>query len=448
MALRLRKIGLALLGLAVAGYMVYPALTPEVAKAKSNRIPVRFWHMWTAEWKDVVDGIAAEFNSSQHKYEVIPLSVPSSGADYKFLLSVVGGDPPDVMAQWNPVIPTWAESNLLTPLDDLMSPEEKHTFDTETYPIARRFGTYKGKVYGITIGLNMYAFYYNPEHFREVGRDPKDFPKTLEDLVALAKKLDRFGKQKNLTRLGVGMPGIQMIAPAFGGGFYDWETGKVTIDTPGNLKALEFITAERKRLGFDNVTRFNSGLDTQSMKGGWPFVAGAYSVTLDGQWKVEEVRKNIKGFEYLSAPMPPPKGGIPNAGNVNGNFMIIPASAKEKQGAWEFVKFWSGLENPERAAHNYVKGGWLPLSPAIANSPDYQKYLRENPQFKTFVDLMSSTSLTCLPPVPYQVLLNDQIGRAEDAALRGTLTPKEALQKMESEVNKELARRKEFGYRD
>ena len=49
-----------------------------------NRIPVRFWHMWSAEWKDVVDRIVDRYNRSQDKYEVIALSVPSGG-DAKFL---------------------------------------------------------------------------------------------------------------------------------------------------------------------------------------------------------------------------------------------------------------------------------------------------------------------------------------------------------------------------
>src|SRR5512137_1096284 len=58
-----------------------------------DRKPVRFWHMWTANWKDVVEDICKRFNESQTEYEVIPLSVPGQASDSKFLLAVAGGDP-------------------------------------------------------------------------------------------------------------------------------------------------------------------------------------------------------------------------------------------------------------------------------------------------------------------------------------------------------------------
>ncbi len=38
--------------------------------APTVRKKVRFWHMWTAEWKDVVDRIVDRFNKSQSEYEV------------------------------------------------------------------------------------------------------------------------------------------------------------------------------------------------------------------------------------------------------------------------------------------------------------------------------------------------------------------------------------------
>ena len=107
---------------AIIGAVVVLALPGPPPRKYPDRVPVRFWHMWTAEWKDVVDDIVDRFNVSQNVYEVIPLSIPYTAADSKFLLSVAGGAPPDVMAQWNPVIPKWAENDLIIPLDELMTP--------------------------------------------------------------------------------------------------------------------------------------------------------------------------------------------------------------------------------------------------------------------------------------------------------------------------------------
>jgi multiple sugar transport system substrate-binding protein len=139
--------------------------------------------MWTAEWKAVVERIVDRFNESQVLYEVVPLSVPGTAADSKFLLSVAGGDPPDVMAQWNQVIPKWADSGLLIPLNDLMSPEEWKEIQRTTYPAALKIGMYKGNLYGVTTGLDIYACYCRLADLRDAGLDPNQFPETLEELV-------------------------------------------------------------------------------------------------------------------------------------------------------------------------------------------------------------------------------------------------------------------------
>jgi len=410
------------------------------------RKKVRFWHMWTAEWKDVVDKIVDRFNKSQDEYEVEALSVPGSGSDSKFILGVMGGDPPDVMAQWNPIIPPWADDHLLTPLDDLMTPAEKKAFDDQAYPVVKKIGMYRGHLYGMSIGINMSALYYLPKQLRDAGIDPDHLPATLEGLAKIGERLDRFDSQRNLTHLGWGPATFSEFAPLFGGGLYEWQNGKMTIVTPQNLAALQYLAGIRKKLGYDNVVRYNAGLDMNSASGGWPFIDGAMSITIDGQWRVEQLRKYAPTLEYRTAPVPPAAGGPTLAGVSNGNFMIVPSGAKDPIGAWAFIKFWSGLTDPDTAAEFYTWGGWLPLTPAIAQAPIYKAYLKKYPQFQTFVDLMPSKTISVLPPVPYQEFLSDQIGKMEDSALRGTKTPEQALNGLLFAVDHEISRRKELGY--
>ena len=443
--------------LVIAGIAAIFALPKPAQRHYPKRIPVRFWHMWTSEWAKVVDDICREFNKSQEKYEVIPLSVPSNAADTKFLLAVAGGDPPDVMAQWNPVIPSWADKKLLVPLDGMMTPRQWKEFQKTAYPVAKKIGIYKGRLYGVTTGTNVWGLYYNPAHLKAAGLDPKHFPTTLEGVMEWGYKLNQFDKKGNLIRMGFMPSWFSEFAPVFGGGFYDWKNGELTLDTPENLRALTFLVDERKKLGFANVVRFESGLrNASSGAGDWPFIGGFYSITLDGMWRVEELRKYNEQcrkdgkpeMNYGTAPLPPPAGGAKDAGYADGNFLIIPKGAKQPQGAWEFIKFWSGLEKPERAAKFYTWGGWLPINPQVANAPDYREYVRKNPQFKTFLDLMPSENLQPCPPVAYQVYLMDRIGRADDFATRGTLTPDQAIKTLVKEVNEEIARRKDLGYND
>src|SRR5262249_36728222 len=123
---------IALLGVVLLYFSERTACLPGPVESThaygEQRIKVRFWHMWTAEWKTVVERIVERFNRSQSQYEAVALSVPPAGAESKLLLAAVGGDPPDVMAEWQNVIPTWAKAGMLTPLDALMSESDRATF--------------------------------------------------------------------------------------------------------------------------------------------------------------------------------------------------------------------------------------------------------------------------------------------------------------------------------
>jgi multiple sugar transport system substrate-binding protein len=103
------------------------------------------------------------------------------------------------------------------------------------------------------------------------------------------------------------------------------------LNTPENLRALTYLADRRKELGFDNVLRFESGLQ-QGFGIDWPFISGQYSITVDGQWRVEQLAKYGPNVRYGTAPIPPPAGGREHAGWSNGNFMIIPAGARCPRG--------------------------------------------------------------------------------------------------------------------
>jgi len=436
---------LALLIVAAGSLALSFAVRSPSRRQHPERIGVRFWHMWTAEWKDVVDRIVQRFNDSQDTYELVALSVPGQAANSKFLLAVAGGDPPDCMAQWSPVIPKWADSKLLVPLNSLMTPAEWESFQRDTYPVARKIGIYKGDLYGVTTGLNIWACYYRIDHLQAQGLDPNRFPETLEELVAWGRKLHRFDARGDLTRLGFLPQSLPMYAPGFRGGFWDWANpSDLRIETPENLACLSYLVERRRELGFENVVRFESGLQT-GYATEWPFISGQYSITADGQWKVVQLARYAPEVRYGTAPIPPPAGGPERFGWSNGNFMIIPKGAKCPKGAWEFIKFWSGLSEPERAAEFYTWGGWLPLSDAIAKAPAYRRYVRKHPQFQTFLDVLPSENVHPTPPVPFQDYLWDRVRQTDDSAMRGSLTPAAALRRLAHEIEVERRKRRELG---
>jgi len=425
------------------------ARPPEPPKPK--RIPVRFWHMWTGEWTPVMNRVVDEFNKSQDKYEVIPLLVPSesgssNNASSKFLLSVAGGDPPDCMAQWSQAMSAWAQDGILEPIDPLMSAADKQAY-AKCYPVVRKNGWYKGHLYGLVTAFDVYACYYRADHFRQAGLDPDRFPSTLEDLIADGRKLDRYDDQHTLVRMGYMPETFTNYAPAYGGEFYDPAAGKILVDTPENLRALTSLVNARNVVGNDRVVRFEAGLNSGDA-GNWPFIGGQVSVQLDGEWRVQQIAQFAPGLDYRIAPLPPPAGGKKLSSFSMVDYLTIPKGAKHPEGAWEFMKFWAGLADPERAAKYKVWFGWLPSSPEMANAPAFKQFVHQYPQFRTFMDLAASDNIEATPPVPLQVYWADRVQAADDLAMRGTLPPRQALDRLQQELDREAARRKELGYEE
>ena len=430
---------------AVAALGGYTALSGTSRRARKGRTEVRFWHLLSAEWLEPLERMVGRFNESQSRYEVIPLLLTDSEADSKLLLSVAGGDPPDVMLTWTQGTSVWGQAGLLQPLDRFMTEAEKRTFLTEAYPVVRKSGWYRGHLYGITMGFDLFVCYYRADHFREAGLDPDRFPTTLEELAAVGDRLNRFDKAGKITRLGFLPQTFRKYVASFGGGFYDEQTQQVTLNTPENLRALEFLVDARKRLGLQEVIRFESGLASGS-GASWPFISGTYSITLDGEWRVEQMRRYAPDLEYRTVPLPPPKGGKSLASFADINYLIIPTGARQPEGAWEFIKFWTGLDNQERAAEFFPWYGWMPLFPKSAHAPVYDRWLQTVPQYRTFLQVAESENIVTTPPVPYQLYLRDRIDRADDLAMRGTLTPRMALEQLEADIAQERVRRRRLGY--
>ena len=434
--------------------------TPEPRK-HPNREPVYFWHMWTASWKSNVEAICDGFNNSQDRYEVIPLSLPQGVSDSKFLLAVTGGSPPDCMAQWHQVVPQFADKNLLMPLDEIMDAEELEHLKSQAYPIAQKIAFYNGRPYCMPLALDVRAYYYRLDHLHEAGLLPdtvperivseEDYlkvrealPETLEQLTDWGRKLNVFDSKKRLVRMGFAPEWFRMFAPVFGGGFYDWEANELTINTPENLRTLTFLLEEQKAIGYERMARFTSSL-TGNYGADWPFAIGKKSISLDGQWRVQQLSRFAPDVPYATSPIPPPEeGGRTCAGWVYGNFMVIPSGARNPEGAWAFIRFWTGLDDPDRAADFYVRSGWLPPRPQIAETARYRAYVREHPQFQTFLEILASPNIEPTPPVPFQLLMFDMIKRTDEAVMRGSLTPKEALEMLEEEVRDIQSRRKEL----
>ncbi len=434
------RVGLGVLfGLGAAVYLIPPP--PPDAKMP-GRIPVVFWHGFAGEWQPIYEGMVQRFNASQSKYEVIPVSVPDADLPMKFLLSASGGATPDIFLDWDPVLGLWSDKGLVQPYDNVMTPAERQEFTKITYPIVKRHSMYRGKIMALIDGLDLYAVYYRLDHLKEIGVDQNHLPKSLDEIVALGKRLDRFDKNGRLSRAGFLPTGVINYSPVFGGHFN--KDGQITVNTPENLAAMKFIRERTASYGFDAVTRFKASM-AADVGPTMAQIAGNYSIMFDGEWRVKQIAQYKPDLPYFLAPMPAVKGGKGGASISAPNYLFIPTAAKEPKGAWEFAKYCVGFLHPEEGGRHMGEMGWLPDDPEVAKSKSYQAYLRKYPKYKVFVDLMTSENVELPPRGPLQAFATDQLNKAEDEVVRGAQTPEESLRTVEKNIADEKKRLRDLG---
>jgi multiple sugar transport system substrate-binding protein len=269
--------------------------------------------------------------------------------------------------------------------------------------------------------------YYDKTLLDSLGLKP---PATLAELDALATQIAPPDASGQRQRFGY-LPDPRRIwawGIVFGGQFYDPATGKVTSDSEPIVRSLEWMQSYSRRYGAENVLAFRHG--DQALTGSsFPLLEGRYALIMDGQWRVAEIeaaqdearRQGRPVREYGVTPLPPPPEGREQAGWVNGNFFVVPHGSRNPQGAWEFMKFWSGFGGHEAdAAETCVAGGWIPASQHVVEQPRFQDYLQTHPMFATFVSLAQSPNQVPTPAVPGAAYFQAEVIRAaEDVMYRG-----------------------------
>lgn len=425
---------LILLALGLLGaFSVWPMLCGFGGNPRESTKEVLFWHFWGGDEARIVDKIVDGFNASQAVYRVRAVAMPGNNLDLKLFLAVAGGSPPDLVNQDDPILGDWGSRDAIVPLGEIMTADEYSSLEAWLYPAARTLGSYNGKLYGLCNGLDVRAIFVN-----QTWLDQKNLaaPTTIEELDALCEKL--WSQDSHISLRGIPfLPNPRNLwawGIVFGGKFSDESTNLPTLTDPGIERALTWMAGYGQKYGA--IAAALRARD-QSLSGKvFPLLAGHYALVEDGQWRCRDVARYVADqkargvsplrIEVIRYPYPEagrknPELGRPAAGWINGNFFIVPRKCRCPDGAWAFMKYWSGFGGYEHiAAAHLAEGGWIPPSPQVALQPEYQTFLNRQPLFRKFVELASSPNQTPRPNLRGTVTLDREVRAvAEEACMRG-----------------------------
>ncbi|MFG1920048.1 extracellular solute-binding protein [Micromonospora sp. NPDC048898] len=227
----------------------------------------------------------------------------------KALLAAQQGNSPDVLIVDNPVISTLAEAGALTTTED-------NKLDVSAMaPNLLGAGQSAGKTYGVPIGANTLALYYNKDLLTAAGVDPASITDWPSLTTALTKVKAKGKKGITFSAIGTEEGSFQFL-PWF------WGSGAqlTSLDSPQAVSALTLWTDWLKQ-GLAPNSVINNTQTTSWQE----FATGDFAFAENGTWQLANAEK--LGFSYGTIAIPANAGG-PAPAPTGGEFVSIPVQKK------------------------------------------------------------------------------------------------------------------------
>lgn len=348
-----------------------------------------------AHEKELRESQIAEFNNGIGKELGINIEYTVYGDNYTDTIKIANqaGEAPDLFRSDSKWMQDFVNAEYLTAIEDLPGSEE--LLSKYSNLVANQAHVFNGKTYTLPYNLTTYGFIVNKDLFASVGLTEADYPKSWDDVVAVAKKVTDASNGK---AYGFGAaPSAQWTISSFytmptgqNIGHYGFDYNKQQFaysDYNPLITAIDQMVADGSMIpGFETMdadmlrAQFSAG--TIAMMGAASFDAAVYTnqfpATID--WEVID----IPTFDGQ-----PPK--YKAFGNPT-NLLCVGTKAKEHpEKALKVLEFFYDDAN---AAQMYEEGLYIPVrSEAVALAT-------KQPSLTNFDKFASFDEIFTMAPVP------------------------------------------------
>lgn len=304
----------------------------------------------------IINQIVAEFNESQSDWTVELQSFPQNSYNDSVTAGALAGNLPDILDVDGPVMPNWAWSGYLAPLDidettlEKFLPGPKGYWDGELYSI----GLWDAAVAMITRRSTLEQF--------DIRIPTLEAPWTLEEFDAALVKIkasDTFDYPLDLGMAWTGEWYPYAFSPflqSFGGDLVDRATYQTADGVLNGEAAIAF--GEWWQSLFERELAPGTSQDPADRDSG--FLGGKYAITWNGNWAAPKAIESF-GDDMLFLPSPD-FGKGPVIGAASWQFAVSSASEHPKGGS-AFIEF--ALQDKYLAQFSDAIG-LIPPTPASA----------------------------------------------------------------------------------
>ncbi|MFF8023223.1 extracellular solute-binding protein [Streptomyces sp. NPDC007896] len=328
----------------------------------------------------------------------------------KALLAAQQDNSADVLIVDNPVVSTLAEAGVLTTTED----NKLDTSKVNTNLLAA--GQSGGKTYGMPIGANTLALYYNKAVLKQAGVNIASV-KDWKSLTAALAKVKKAGK-KGITFSAIGTEeGTFQFLPWY------WGSG-AQLTALDSDKAVSALTLWKDWL--QNGYAPNSVLNNTQTTSWQEFATGDYAFSENGTWQLANAKK--AGFDYEVIPVPAADGGNA-AAPTGGEFVTIPVQGKTDRYATS-QKIVTCLTSTDNLLNTDTT-----LSYVAPTTEVQDRQVVANAELKPWVDAVKAAKGRTSDDLGAKYpKISEQLWKAVQSALSGSKSPKDALSTAQSAV--------------
>ncbi len=352
----------------------------NTSAAKDEVVTVEFWHGYsTGMIHEKMNEVVAYFESQNPNIKINQTLVPWGEITTKALTATTAGNPPDIFRGWSWVVVDWGNQNALTPLNDLIASDPNFDID-DFYPSVVETSKVNGKIVAISPSFSVRQIIFaNDDLLKEAGYDtiPTDFyefKKMCEDIDSKADPAN--GKPYAFMPWNIFNNLEGWVYGLCGKTLYDYDNKIINIkhDPEVYQAAVEVITwyqeiAERIGVDYAMANCFPAGGKeeiAQRKSTVNPFYMGEVAMWHAGLFNIADLEEFAPQLNYSMHYLP----GVtnPDSSLTESNFYFMPKGAKNKEAAWEFLKFLGG----EYFMENFViYDTVIPARESVANSEAY-----------------------------------------------------------------------------
>jgi sn-glycerol 3-phosphate transport system substrate-binding protein len=447
----MRRLGIAVVGLALVMVVIATTSCGGGGKSGDNGtssgpVNITFWHSETASNADTIAKLVDRFNSSQNEVKV---EATFQGSDdelaAKVITSMRSGSVPTIAFESEPYTGALIDSGQVTPIQEYI---DRDNYDLSDFPPASiSYFTVKGTLYAMPVGLAVPLMYYNKIPFREVGLDPDQPPKDLDEARTAAEKLVQHDAAGNVSRYGFALeihPWYVEVAEAGADELYvNNDNGRAGFPTEASFdnEAGQKYFQWWYGLQHDGLL-LNVGWDPTGAQAllaiGARQAVMVFSTSAALRSIFDILAKGIEGVEIGVAPIPGIPGRVPEGspGVYSRSLWIMSGRPeKERDAAWKFIKWWV---EPEQQAEWFAGSGYLPVRTSAYDLPAAKDIMAQYPEFKIPADLFGKTATTtaALGPLigPFQQV-RDAVRGAVESMLSGGASPDQAMANAVKDAN-------------